>query len=104
MDDATGRTPSSQMSAEAPGASTRDIIGPKSGGEQPPMPRLALTVGVIGHRPDRLPEDKAKLTIVENAVAAVLEKIYLALRIAHDKYVQRDDRPGGGYTVDRPLI
>ncbi len=71
--------------------------------QHPPKPRLALTVGIIGHRPDRLPDDRAKIAIIETAVADVLDKIYSALRIAHDKYA---DKPGypGVYTVDRPLI
>lgn len=71
--------------------------------QHPPKPRLGLTVGIIGHRPDRLPDDSGKMTVVENAVANVLEKIYSALRIAHDKYADRADHRGV-YTVDRPVI
>src|SRR2546423_12307340 len=69
----------------------------------PPKPRLALAIGVIGHRLNRLPKDNAKIAAIERAVADVLDKIYSALRIAHDKY---SDSPGrsGVDTVDRPLI
>jgi hypothetical protein len=69
----------------------------------PPMPRLAMTVGVVGHRPDRLPDDRVKMALVENAVATVLDRISWALRVAHDKYGRRSDRPGV-YTADQPLI
>jgi len=73
------------------------------GVKNPPMPRLALTVGVVGHRPDRLPDDRAKLDVVEEAVWAVLDNISRALRVAHDKYVDRSGRPGM-YTGEKPLI
>ena len=67
------------------------------------MPRLALTVGVVGHRPDRLPDDSKKIAVIESAVADVLDKIYSALRIAHGNYVDSPGHPGV-YTVERPLI
>jgi hypothetical protein len=43
----------------------------------PPKPSLALTVGVIGHRPDRLPEAaRAKVILeVENALDAIAREI-----------------------------
>src|SRR5439155_26202981 len=71
--------------------------------QYPPKPRLALAVGVIGHRPNRLPDDSAKIATIGCAVADVLDKIYSALRITHDKYAESPGHPGV-YTFDRPLI
>jgi hypothetical protein len=43
--------------------------------EHPPRPRLALAVGVIGHRPNRLPLEPTKLATIANEIAAVFAAI-----------------------------
>ena len=43
--------------------------------EHPPKPRLALAIGVVGHRPNRLPADRTKLDQVAKAIGNVLDAI-----------------------------
>jgi hypothetical protein len=45
----------------------------------PPKPAIAFRVGVVGHRPDRLPEDDAGLENIRSRVAQVLEAIKMAV-------------------------
>lgn len=44
----------------------------------PPKPRLALTVGVIGHRPNRLPKDQSRLAALRVQIDQVLDMISMA--------------------------
>ena len=70
----------------------------------PPKPRLALTVGIIGHRPNRLPKDPDGIAFLEKAVADVLAKLHAALRFAHDQYADGQHSQRGVYRSERPLI
>jgi hypothetical protein len=54
----------------------------------PPRPRLALAVGVIGHRPNRLPAEHAKLTAIASEITVVLTAIGREAVIAHNKYAE----------------
>jgi hypothetical protein len=51
-------------------------------GRHPPKPRLALSVGIVGHRPNRLPADAEALVKLEREVADVLEMVAAAVRKA----------------------
>lgn len=52
----------------------------------PPKPRLALTVGVIGHRPNRLrPESRAQVTV---RIAEALELMQKAVLAAHERHAR----------------
>jgi hypothetical protein len=42
---------------------------------RPPRARIAFRVGVVGHRPDRLPTSEAGRTAIERQVCAVLEAV-----------------------------
>lgn len=60
-------------------------------GDHPPKPRLALTVGVIGHRPNRLPKDSEALGKLSNAIKSALEAVAKAATAAyceHKKYFE----------------
>ena len=46
----------------------------------PPRPPIAFRVGVVGHRPDRLPADDEGLAIVRSRIAEVLESVSLAVK------------------------
>ncbi len=52
--------------------------------EHPPKPRLALAIGVIGHRADRLPP--AAQGWVKAEIAKVLDEIAVATAQAHETY------------------
>jgi hypothetical protein len=52
----------------------------------PPRPALALAVGIIGHRPNRLPSEPAKLAKIADEIAAVLAAIGRETVAAHNKY------------------
>jgi len=91
----------------------------------PPKPRLALSVGVVGHRPNRLPKDKAGLDKLTANIEAALKAVAEGARQAHARYREYFD--GGpdltivsalaegvdrmavhaafalGYTLDAPL-
>jgi hypothetical protein len=54
--------------------------------KNPPKPPFALSVGVIGHKPDRLPKDTATYGIVEAAVLHVLSEIRREARLVCDSY------------------
>jgi len=54
----------------------------------PPRPHLALAVGVIGHRPNRLPAEREKLTAITSEIAAVLAAIGREAVAAHNKYAE----------------
>jgi hypothetical protein len=56
--------------------------------KHPPRPRLALAVGVIGHRPNRLPAEQVKLTAIASEVTAVLTAIGREAVAAHNKYAE----------------
>jgi hypothetical protein len=63
----------------------------------PPKPRLALAVGVIGHRPNRLPE--AVRGTVAAQIGAVMDAIALAAGAA-----QADAADAEYYTAQAPLL
>ena len=48
----------------------------------PPKPRVALSIGVIGHRPDRLPESGAKH--VADEIERVLDLIVAKVLANHN--------------------
>ena len=54
---------------------------------QPPRPGLALAVGIIGHRPNRLPSEPAKLAKIASEIKEVLAAIGREVVAAHNKYV-----------------
>jgi hypothetical protein len=43
--------------------------------ERPPKPRLSLAVGIVGHRPNRLPAERRKLDNITQAIGNVLDAI-----------------------------
>lgn len=63
----------------------------------PPRPRLALAVGIIGHRPNRLPSEPEKLAKIANEIKAVLAAIGRDAAAAHNKYSDY-------FTPDRPVV
>jgi hypothetical protein len=71
--------------------------------DHPPKPRFALAVGVIGHRPNRLPKNPTALTAIEAEVARVLDQIVEAVSAAHEGYRDRRDR-AGVFTCARPAL
>jgi hypothetical protein len=57
--------------------------------EHPPKPRLALAIGIVGHRPNRLPADRMKLDKISNEIGNVLEAIAreaAAARVHYSEY------------------
>src|SRR3954451_1029368 len=54
--------------------------------KNPPKPPFALSVGVVGHKPDRLPKDAAKYGHIEAEVLRVLKEIRREARFACDSY------------------
>jgi hypothetical protein len=54
----------------------------------PPRPGLALAVGIIGHRTNRLPSDPAKLAQIAKEISAVLAAIGREAVAAHNKYAE----------------
>jgi hypothetical protein len=61
----------------------------------PPRPRLALAVGIIGHRLNRLPSERTKLATIANEVATALAAIGREAAAAHSVYAEyfSDQRP-----------
>ncbi len=56
------------------------------GGDHPPKPRLALSVGVVGHRPNRLPKDSEALGKLSKAIAEALEAVAKATTAAYREH------------------
>ncbi len=54
----------------------------------PPKPVFALSVGVVGHRPDRLPKDKDAYDRIEAEVSRVLKEISREARVVCDRYAE----------------
>ena len=54
----------------------------------PPRPCLALAVGVIGHRPNRLPAGQEKLTAIASEITAVLTALGREVVATHNKYAE----------------
>jgi hypothetical protein len=54
--------------------------------EHPPKPRLALAIGVVGHRPNRLPADGTKLDKITQAIGNVLDAIAGEAATARARY------------------
>lgn len=54
-----------------------DVSGAKL--THPPHARLAFRVGVIGHRPDRLPDDPAARAAIRETIATVLDEVRIAV-------------------------
>jgi hypothetical protein len=52
----------------------------------PPKPPFSLTIGIVGHRPDRLPSDKDLYDKVEQQVADVLSQIRHQARAVCDEF------------------
>ena len=59
---------------------------PGHAARHPPKPRLALSVGVVGHRPNRLPKDKAGLDKLTANIGAALKAVAEGTRQAHARY------------------
>src|SRR5437762_1785301 len=64
-------------------------------GDHPPKPRLALAIGVIGHRPNRLPESGR--VAVDRDIDQFLTAVTEAARAAHAKY-------SSVFTAEPPLL
>ena len=54
--------------------------------KHPPKPVFALSVGVIGHRPDKLPKDKDTYDRIKAEVARVLKEVSREARVVCDRY------------------
>src|SRR5712671_3205066 len=54
--------------------------------ERPPKPRLALAIGIVGHRLNRLSADKSKLQKISNSVEDVLDRVAHEAVAARAKY------------------
>lgn len=54
--------------------------------QHPPRPRLALAVGIIGHRPNRLPSEQTKLDAIAAEIATVLDAVARETAAAHSAY------------------
>jgi hypothetical protein len=65
--------------------------------EHPPRPRLALAVGIVGHRLDRLPKDTAARNHIADRVEAVLEAIGRQANTLSAEY-------GDYFSEQRPII
>ena len=65
----------------------------------PPRARLAFRVGVVGHRPDRLPTDKAGLEALRDRISTVLA----AARSAAETF-QAQSPDAGLYSAEPPLM
>ena len=65
--------------------------------EHPPKPRLALAIGIVGHRPNRLPADGTKLDKIANAIGNVLDAIAREATTAHAHY-------SAYFSNERPLL
>lgn len=63
----------------------------------PPRPRLALTIGIVGHRPNRLPAQQEKRDTITAEITAVLGAIAREAADAHKYYKQY-------FRAKRPLI
>ena len=59
---------------------------PVTSGDHPPKPKFALTVGIIGHRPNRLPAKKADLDALSTNIEAALQAVAESARAAHARY------------------
>ena len=53
----------------------RDEVALSEARMTPPRPPIAFRVGVVGHRPDRLPRDEAGLEVLRARLAQVLEAV-----------------------------
>ena len=76
-----------QLAAEPP--ASRGAVLPSlqaAGRPSPPKPPFSLTIGIVGHRPDRLPQDKELFDKVEQRVAHVLAQIRHQSRDVCDEY------------------
>ena len=63
----------------------------------PPQPRLALAVGIIGHRPNRLPSEQIELDVIAEEIAKVLEAIGNEAAAARSRY-------GEFFVEQKPVI
>jgi hypothetical protein len=63
--------------------------------ERPPKPRLSLAVGIVGHRPNRLPAERRKLDNITQAIGNVLDAIAHETTAAGARYRAyfSDERP-----------
>ena len=66
---------------------------------KPARPRLALSIGVIGHRPNRLPE--AARAAVETRIDALLATLRQATDAAHARYAGFEEYGDGEHYHDR---
>src|SRR5205085_5336761 len=65
--------------------------------EHPPKPRLALAIGIVGHRANRLPADRMKLDKITKAIGNVLDAIAREATTAHAHY-------SAYFSSERPLL
>src|SRR3954468_4556973 len=54
--------------------------------KHPPKPRFALSIGVVGHRPNRLPKEHEKRAKVQADVERVLDEFAEAAKRAHSDH------------------
>lgn len=63
----------------------------------PPRPRLALAVGIVGHRPNRLPPEAAKRDAIAAEITSILIAIGRETKAAREKYADY-------FSEKRPVI
>jgi hypothetical protein len=72
--------------------------------KEPPKARIAFRVGVVGHRPDRLPDDEEGLARIRARIAEVLEATHAAVdRFAASPRASLYDSGGPTLTANSPL-
>ena len=67
--------------------------------QHPPKSRLAFRVGIVGHRPNRLPQDAAVLAALREQLAAVLRSAQSAV-----EQFGADDKDAALYAQEAPLL
>ena len=67
----------------------------------PPRARLAFRVGIVGHRPDRLPKDQSTLDALQRLLRCVLEVVQAEVS-AFASTNRANARPV--YSSDRPIL
>ncbi len=72
--------------------------------EHPPKSRLAFRVGIVGHRPNRLPKNAATLADLRNQLAAVLRSVQSAVEQFSAKDKAAPPKDAALYAQDAPLL
>jgi hypothetical protein len=72
-----------------------------TGSNSPPRADLAFRVGIVGHRPDRLPKDQPTLDVLQRLLRYVLEVVQAEVS-AFASTNRANARPA--YSYDRPIL